>query len=96
LISTIKASHEISYFADWAGGLVWMTGGGDNLGAELRHALSGLGSGFAMLVRDAGTTRQTTPPFQPLSGPMLALHKRVKAAFDPLAVLNAGRMHDGI
>ncbi|MGB1920793.1 MAG: 2-hydroxy-acid oxidase, partial [Candidatus Puniceispirillaceae bacterium] len=96
LISTIKASHEISYFADWAGGLVWMTGGGDSLGADLRHVLSGLGSGFAMLVRDAGTTRQTTPSFQPLSGPMLALHKRVKAAFDPLAVLNAGRMHDGI
>jgi glycolate oxidase FAD binding subunit len=96
LISTIKASHEISYFADWAGGLVWVTGGGDSLGADLRHVLSGLGSGFAMLVRDAGTTRQTTPSFQPLSGPMLALHKRVKAAFDPLAVLNAGRMHDGI
>ena len=63
LISTIKATHEISYFADWAGGLVWMTGGGDRLGADLRHALSGLGGGFAMLVRDAGTTRRTNPPF---------------------------------
>ena len=72
-----------------------MTGGGDRL-ADLRHALSGLGGGFAMLVRDAGTTRRTNPAFHPLSGPMLALHKRVKAAFDPLAVLNAGRMHDGI
>ena len=96
LISKIRASHEISYFADWAGGLVWMTGGGGSLGTDLRHALAGLGSGFAMLVRDAGTTRQTTPAFQPLSSPMLALHKRVKAAFDPLAVLNAGRMHDGV
>jgi FAD/FMN-containing dehydrogenase len=24
------------------------------------------------------------------------LHRRVKAAFDPLGVLNFGRMHDGI
>ena len=96
VIDTIKASHDISYFADWAGGLIWMTGGTDTLGSDLRQALAGFGGGFAMLVRDSGTTRQVIPPFQPLSGPMLALHKRVKAAFDPLAVLNAGRMHDGI
>lgn len=96
VIDTIKASHDISYFADWAGGLIWMTGGTDTLGTDLRQALAGFGGGFAMLVRDSGTTRQVIPPFQPLSGPMLALHKRVKAAFDPLAVLNAGRMHDGI
>ncbi|MDC3177550.1 glycolate oxidase subunit GlcE [bacterium] len=96
VIDTIKASNDISYFADWAGGLIWMTGGTDTLGADLRQALAGFGGGFAMLVRDSGTTRQVIPPFQPLSGPMLALHKRVKAAFDPLAVLNAGRMHDGI
>jgi glycolate oxidase FAD binding subunit len=96
VIDTIKASHDISYFADWAGGLIWMTGGTDTLGTDLRQALAGFGGGFAMLVRDSGTTRQVIPPFQPLPGPMLALHKRVKAAFDPLAVLNAGRMHDGI
>ncbi len=96
VIDTIKASHDISYFADWAGGLVWMTGGTDTLGTDLRQALAGFGGGFAMLIRDSGTTRQVIPPFQPLPGPMLALHKRVKAAFDPLAVLNAGRMHDGI
>ena len=96
VIDTIKASHDISYFADWAGGLIWMTGGTDTLGTDLRQALAGFGGGFAMLVRDSGTTRQVIPPFQPLSRPMLALHKRVKAAFDPLAVLNAGRMHDGI
>ena len=96
VIDTIKASHDISYFADWAGGLIWMTGGTDTLGSDLRQALAGFGGGFAMLVRDSGTTRQVIPPFQPLSRPMLALHKRVKAAFDPLAVLNAGRMHDGI
>ena len=96
VIDTIKASHDISYFADWAGGLIWMTGGTDTLGTDLRQALAGFGGGFAMLVRDSGTTRLVIPPFQPLPGPKLALHKRVKAAFDPLAVLNAGRMHDGI
>jgi FAD/FMN-containing dehydrogenase len=32
----------------------------------------------------------------PLVGPLGDLHRRVKAAFDPLGVLNFGRMHDGI
>jgi glycolate oxidase FAD binding subunit len=49
-----------------------------------------------MLVRDVGATRESIEPFQPLSGPILELHRRVKASFDPLGVLNYARMHDGV
>ncbi len=96
LVKKIEHNHEINYFADWAGGLIWMTSDSNNLGHDLRAALATLSGGFALLVRDSGTTRHTIPPFQPLADPLLALHKRVKAAFDPLAILNAGRMHEGI
>ena len=56
----------------------------------------GLDSGFAMLVRDLGVTREKIEPLQPLSGGMYELHKRVKASFDPVSVLNYERMHQGI
>ena len=48
------------------------------------------------LVRDHADSKTVIPPFQPLSAAHYALHKRVKAAFDPLSVLNFGRMHNGI
>ena len=52
--------------------------------------------GYAQLVRDRADTKTVITPFQPLSSAHYALHKRVKTAFDPLSVLNLGRMHDGI
>ena len=64
--------------------------------AALRTALANNGSGYAQLVRDQADTKTVITPFQPLSSAHYALHKRVKAAFDPLSVLNLGRMHDGI
>jgi len=82
--------------ADWAGGLLWIAGTSPHIGMALRAAIAGLGSGFAMLIRDVGATRESIAPFQPLSGPVLELHKRVKASFDPLGVLNYERMHEGM
>ncbi len=66
--------------ADWAGGLLWIASSKAQLGPALRKAVQGLDSG----------------PLQPLSGGMYELHKRVKASFDPLGVLNYERMHQGI
>ena len=97
VISKIAAHNDdISYFADWGGGLIWMTGGAAGLGQDIRNAVAGLDSGFAMLIRDAGTAGTPLPPLQPLSAPLLALHTRVKAAFDPLGILNFGRMHEDV
>ena len=86
---------EFDFYADWAGGLIWLTGASDKeFGDTVRSALGS--DGFAMLMRDSGDTKTHVPPFQPLAKPMFELHKRVKAAFDPKSVLNFGRMHDGI
>ena len=96
VISALDPRLDIRLIADWAGGLLWIAGNSPHIGPALRKAVAELDSGFAMLVRDVGVTRETTEPFQPLSGPVLELHRRVKASFDPLGVLNYQRMHEGV
>lgn len=96
VLAAVSDKHDVDYFADWAGGLIWVSGPGYLLGQDLRAAVNKLDSGFVQLFRDVGATKDKIEPFHPLSSPLLGLHKRVKAAFDPLGVLNAGRMHDGV
>ena len=68
---------------DWGGGLVWLLSD-----ADPRPAVRALG-GHATLYRGEGLA------FEPLTGPLAALSARVKAAFDPHALLNPGRMAVG-
>jgi glycolate oxidase FAD binding subunit len=97
IIAAVMDQFDITFFADWAGGLLWLVGpSGASFGKALRAALADSGGGFAQLVRDNADTKTVIAPFQPLSPAHYTLHKRVKAAFDPLSVLNLGRMHDGI
>jgi glycolate oxidase FAD binding subunit len=67
---------------DWAGGLVWLLADAD--AASIRREAARLG-GHALCLRGAEA-------FGPREGPLGALQARVKAAFDPLGVLNPGRM----
>ena len=96
LLGSLDPRLNIRMIADWAGGLLWIASFKAQLGPALRKAVQGLDSGFTMLVRDVGVTREKIEPLQPLSGGMYELHKRVKASFDPLGVLNYQRMHQGI
>ena len=96
VLAALNPRLDVRMMADWAGGLLWIAGQSPRIGVALRSAIAELGSGFAMLVRDVGVTRETVAPLQPLSGPILELHKRVKASFDPLGVLNYERMHHGV
>jgi len=48
------------------------------------------------LLCDRAMSKTNVPVFQPLPPAQASLTKRVKAAFDPLGVLNFGRMHNGI
>jgi glycolate oxidase FAD binding subunit len=83
---------------DWAGGLVWVAHkrpDGDAGAASLRGALAQAG-GHATLIRAPAEIRAAVPPFQPQPEPLRALSQRVKAGFDPKAVLNPGRMYAGV
>jgi glycolate oxidase FAD binding subunit len=73
---------------EWGGSLRWLPGPQDGMG--LRALAERLG-GHAMLYR--APVKPADGPFQPLSAAMLALHQRLKAAFDPHGILNRGRLH---
>jgi glycolate oxidase FAD binding subunit len=75
---------------DWAGSLVWLRS--DRPATEVWEAAAAAG-GHATLWRGAGAGDEV---FQPLAPPILALHQRLKAAFDPAGVLNPGRMYGAL
>ena len=97
VIETIDGTREtnLRYFADWAGGLLWVGCRSHDTGRALRRAVKEIGGGFAMLVRDLSGVRERIEPFQPLDGGFGGLARRIKTAFDPAGVLNYERMHQG-
>jgi glycolate oxidase FAD binding subunit len=73
--------------SEWGGALRWLR---TSASAEsVRRRVAALG-GHATLFRGHDGTGQL---FQPLPPPLLALHQRLKAAFDPLGLFNPGRMY---
>ena len=70
---------------DWAGGQAWLAT--EEPATKVRSVVRSLG-GHALCLRGAEA-------FSGHEGPLGALHARVKAAFDPLGVLNPGRMELG-
>lgn len=83
----------LSWFYDWAGGLVWLAfeGNAGPLAARIRAEVDRLG-GHAMLVRACEAERRAEPVFHPQPAPLAALAGRVKAAFDPDRLFSPGRM----
>lgn len=76
---------------DWAGGLIWAAlPPSDDAGAAILRALVAEAAGQAVLVRAADAVRARVGVFPP--APSAALTARIKQAFDPLGILNPGRM----
>jgi glycolate oxidase FAD binding subunit len=82
------------WFADWAGGLLWL--GLPSSSAPALQAIAARAGGHATLFRASAESRATIPVFQPEPATHAELTKSVKAAFDPLALFNPGRMFDGV
>jgi glycolate oxidase FAD binding subunit len=82
------------YLLDWGGGLVWaaMDATGDGGAAAIRTAVRAVG-GHALLVRAAPSLRAAVSVFEPQEPAVAALSARVKQGFDPLRILNPGRMY---
>jgi glycolate oxidase FAD binding subunit len=80
---------------EWGGALRWLAS--DAPHATIRQAAAALG-GHATLFRSAKPGAESNPefniePFQPLTAPLLQLHRRLKQCFDPHGILNPGRMY---
>ena len=79
------------WYYDWAGGLVWLgLDGAEASATSIRAALAH--HGHATLVRASDAIRAATRVFQPQPAALAGLSRRVKASFDPLDLLNRGRL----
>ena len=75
---------------EWHGALRWVWAPAAQ-GPALRAAASQVG-GHATLFRAAHEADRTQGVFAPLSPPLAAIHRRLKAEFDPAGIFNPGRM----
>lgn len=84
-------------YADWAGGLIWLSHpSGVDGGAEiLRQKIRSIG-GHATLISAPEAMRRAVPVFEPQPEALMDLSRRIKASFDPLGILNHGRIYEGI
>jgi len=86
---------EILY--DWGGGLVWAAlPAADDANAPLVRSTVAAAGGHATLIRAPAAVRASVDVFSPEPAPLAALTGRVRRSFDPLGVLNAGRMWAGV
>jgi glycolate oxidase FAD binding subunit len=80
------------WFYDWAGGLVWLTlPDAADAGASHVRAATAKSKGYATLIRAPASVRAGVASFEPQSGALAELSRRIKTAFDPAGVLNPGR-----
>lgn len=90
MITRVKPA---AWFADAAGGTLWLEFKNTSDPAALHAAARDLG-GHATLVRKGAV--QTDDVFPPLDAATTALTSRIKAAFDPDRRLNPGRMYKDV
>ena len=89
LASAARLDLEGHWLLDWGGAQRWLRSTQDAV--EIRTAVARCG-GHASLFR-GGTPG--VPVFQPLAGPLAALERRLRQAFDPHEVLNPGDLRRG-
>lgn len=94
LVGTLSRKMEVKAVYDWSGGLIWLeTPALTDAGAvDIRRTLAEFG-GHATLIRAEDATRADIDVFQPLDPPLASLSAKLKHAFDPLGILNPGRMY---
>ena len=88
-----QAQPDARYFYDWAGGLIWLAlpPADDAHAALVRGVLQPQG-GHATLFRAEAAVRAAVPVFHPQPEALAALSRRVKESFDPMNILNPGRI----
>ncbi|HTN93418.1 MAG TPA: glycolate oxidase subunit GlcE [Gallionella sp.] len=84
---------EGSWLLDWGGAQRWLYSDEDI--GTIRHRVKLAGGYVSMFRNDArdNSRMDQTEVFEPLSPPLLKLHHRIKAGFDPKNIFNRGRMY---
>lgn len=94
LVAAVRRHMHVEAFYDWSGGLVWLEtpASADAGSADIRRAVATHG-GHATLIRADDTVRSNVEVFQPLAPAIDRITRGIKQAFDPLRLLNPGRMY---
>lgn len=74
---------------DWGGAVRWLLS--NEVPDTIRASVRAVG-GHATLFRNG----EIDAPFMPLAAPNLALHRQIKAVFDPNGIFNYGRMYPAL
>lgn len=85
----VRRLESKKWLGDWAGGLIWVAA--ETSQADRVRQLAANFNGQAMLLRADARTRAEFGVYAAPSGPLAALNKSVKAAFDPKGLFNPGR-----
>lgn len=88
----VNGEPGVEWLQDQAGGTLWLSCPAGTSAEQIRSALA-LDGGHATLWCASAARRTEVPVFQPQPPALAALTRRVKASFDPRAVLNPGRMY---
>jgi glycolate oxidase FAD binding subunit len=92
----LEASNTQIWYADWAGGLLWLGLPADEkIATRLRRITARFG-GHVTLMRANREARAKLSVFEPETPARAAITRRIKAAFDGKRVLNPGRMFEEI
>jgi glycolate oxidase FAD binding subunit len=94
--AAIAATGALDWYADWAGGLLWLGLTADEDAAVRLRTITARSGGHATLMRASGEARESLAVFEPESPVRAALTRSIKAAFDPKRVLNPGRMYKDV
>ena len=92
ILADFRMHAAADAFYDWQGGLIWIRCEGDPEAEVLRAIIKRHGGGHATLIRASDEQRRTIPVFEPQPPALAALSKRLKEQFDPMGILNPGRM----
>ncbi len=94
LVAAVRRHMRLEAFYDWSGGLVWLEtpASADAGSADVRRAVATHG-GHATLIRADEAVRRAVEVFQPLVPAVDRITRGLKAAFDPMNLLNPGRMY---
>jgi glycolate oxidase FAD binding subunit len=94
IVAAIQKFMPSQAFYDWSGGLIWLEvpATADAGSADVRRAVAVRG-GHATLVRAQPEVRAAVEVFEPMKPEIERLTRGIKTAFDPLGLLNRGRMY---
>ena len=97
IVAAIKKFMPSEAFYDWSGGLIWLEvpAAADAGAADVRRAVAVRG-GHATLIRATADVRANVDVFEPMKPEVERLTRGIKAAFDPLGILNPGRQYANI